>query len=79
MVTPNPAFVPHDLGDGLSFRTGRLPQNLEWDEAKFGWAWALHPAERPSILMHGRSVTIPGWQQAFGADYHFSVSVRCGA
>ena len=26
----------------------------------------------PRILIHGRWVAIPRWQQAYGADYHFS-------
>ncbi|MBX9625398.1 MAG: alpha-ketoglutarate-dependent dioxygenase AlkB [Gemmataceae bacterium] len=65
-------FEAHDLGDGLRFFSGILPGEYVWDEASFDRAWALHPVDRPSILMHGRPVIIPRWQQAYGADYYFS-------
>lgn len=67
-----PAFTAHDLGDGLTFLTGKLPAELVWDADAFERAWALHPEEKPSIHMHGKRVQIPRWQQAYGADYHFS-------
>ena len=38
----------------------------------FAIAWDLHPAIRPSILMHGREVQVPRWQQAYGEDYWFN-------
>jgi alkylated DNA repair dioxygenase AlkB len=69
---PLDGFLPHDLGDGLAFFVGRLPDALVWSPEQFDSVWALHPAERPIIHLHGRSVAIPRWQQAYGADYHFS-------
>jgi alkylated DNA repair dioxygenase AlkB len=65
-------FTAHDLGDGLQFLDGRLPDDLRWDAVTFEAAWALHPAIRPSILMHGRMVQAPRWTQAYGQDYRFS-------
>jgi alkylated DNA repair dioxygenase AlkB len=65
-------FQTHALGDELRLLTGNLPTELVWNAATFDRAWALHPEERPTILMHGRPVQIPRWQQAYGADYHFS-------
>lgn len=65
-------FTPHDLGDGLTFHVGRLPDALVWSPDEFALAWELHPEVRPTIFLHGRSVAIPRWQQAYGADYHFS-------
>jgi alkylated DNA repair dioxygenase AlkB len=62
----------HDLGDGLRFLEGRLPDDLRWDAEAFKVAWAIHPVIRPSILMHGRQVQVPRWQQAYGEDYRFS-------
>lgn len=31
----------------------------------------MHPPEYHEILMHGRAVKTPRWQQAFGKDYHY--------
>jgi len=65
-------FTAHDLGDGLQFLEGRLPDKLLWDAESFEAAWSLHPAIRPNILMHGRMVQTPRWQQAYGQDYRFN-------
>ncbi|HUR53983.1 MAG TPA: alpha-ketoglutarate-dependent dioxygenase AlkB, partial [Gemmataceae bacterium] len=43
-----------------------------WDAERFEDVWNLHPAEKPVIHMPGGLVETPRWQQAFGADYHFS-------
>jgi alkylated DNA repair dioxygenase AlkB len=32
----------------------------------------MHPAQSNEILIHGRMVSIPRWQQAYGRDYQFS-------
>ena len=65
-------FDTHDLGDGLMFHVGKLPPELMWDAPRFDEVWNLHPAVRNTIHMPGGPVQIPRWQQAFGADYHFS-------
>ena len=65
-------YLRHDLGDGLAFHVGRLPDALVWSPAEFALAWELHPEVRPTIFLHGRSVAIPRYQRAYGADYHFS-------
>ena len=65
-------FLAHDLGDGLRFLEGCLSDDLRWDDEAFAIAWDLHPAIRPSILMHGREVQVPRWQQAYGEDYWFN-------
>jgi alkylated DNA repair dioxygenase AlkB len=41
----------------------------------FAPLWNLHPAQSNEILIHGRMVPIPRWQQAFGRDYAFSGTV----
>jgi alkylated DNA repair dioxygenase AlkB len=78
MFTENESvhLTDHDLGDGFVFRSGRLPRDLGWDEATFAAAWALHPVEKHQILMHGRLVETPRWQQAYGADYHYTGRVN---
>lgn len=66
----------HDLGDGHLFRSGRLPEGLLWDGAAFETAWAAHPNDKHRIMMHGRLVETPRWQQAYGADYHYTGSIN---
>ncbi len=70
--TSSPEFMAHDLGGGLTFLTGRLPLELVWDRATFDVVWATQPDAKPVIHLHGRAVEVPRWQQAYGADYHFS-------
>jgi alkylated DNA repair dioxygenase AlkB len=71
-------LTDHHLGDGCVFRSGRLPEALRWDEAAFEVAWALHPEVKHEILMDGRLVETPRWQQAYGADYHYTGRVNKG-
>jgi alkylated DNA repair dioxygenase AlkB len=65
-------LADHDLGDGCMFRSGCLPERLLWDEAAFEAAWATHQTDKHQIMMHGRLVQTPRWQQAYGADYHYT-------
>src|ERR1700733_3911460 len=68
----------YDLGDGFVFRSGQLPAALVWDAVEFDAAWLIHPTEKHEIMMHGRLVETPRWQQAYGADYHYTGSVNKG-
>lgn len=50
---------------------GHLPNHLVPDQAQFEKLWNLHPAEYPEILMHGKLVKTPRWQQSYGHDYRY--------
>jgi alkylated DNA repair dioxygenase AlkB len=65
-------FEAHILDDGHHFFVGRLPETLLSGQDQFETLWRLHPSDFPEIHLHGRLVKIPRWQQAYGADYHFS-------
>src|SRR5262249_35752111 len=67
-----PEFEAHVLEDGHRFFVGRLPGELCPDEAGFEALWGLHPSDYHVIQMHGRPVKTPRWQQAYGADYHYT-------
>ena len=71
-----PGFAAHDLGEGLWFLTGALPAELVWGTAAFGEAWAFHPEGRHVIHRPGGPVETPRWQQAYGADYHYTGSTN---
>ncbi len=49
-----------------------LPAELVPDTDGFEALWALHPEEYHEITIHGRLVKTPRWQQAYGADYHYT-------
>lgn len=65
-------FEEHVLDDGHRFFVGRLPDDLLVTPERFEGLWALHPEDYHVILMHGRRVETPRWQQAYGADYHYT-------
>ena len=65
-------FTNHDLGYGLTFSVGSLPESLLIDNHEFEKLWAVHPLVYHRIMMHGRMVPTPRWQQAYGADYHYT-------
>jgi alkylated DNA repair dioxygenase AlkB len=66
----------HRLDDHHAFHVGELPRDLRPDDAGFARLWALHPDAFHEIKMHGRLVKTPRWQQAFGADYHYTGNVN---
>ncbi len=69
-------FECHDLRNAHTFWTGNLPVNLRFDSATFESLWQMHPPQFHEILMHGRVVKTPRWQQAFGMDYHYAGRVN---
>lgn len=60
------------LDDTNNVQTGHLPAALIPDPAGFDALWSLHPTEFHEIHIHGRRVHTPRWQQAYGADYHYT-------
>jgi alkylated DNA repair dioxygenase AlkB len=56
--------------------TGALPAALVPDDAAFEALWALHPAAFHEIVMRGRKVHTPRWQQAYGTDYTYTGNVN---
>jgi alkylated DNA repair dioxygenase AlkB len=70
-------FEQHAVFDRYSFFSGRLPTDMaELANDQFEVLWNHHPKDSNEILIHGRKVRIPRWQQAFGHDYRFSGSVN---
>ena len=64
------------LPDAQVVQTGRLPAALVPDAAGVDALWRLHPPDYHIISMHGRQVPTPRWQQAYGADYHYTGRVN---
>jgi alkylated DNA repair dioxygenase AlkB len=64
------------LDDGHNLFAGALPAPLVPDATAFEALWALHPDTFHEIVMHGRKVRTPRWQQAYGADYRYTGRVN---
>jgi hypothetical protein len=78
---PNPAapysgFVSHTLDEHHCLYVGRLPSKLVINDLQFEELWNIHPDEFHEIMMHGRPVKTPRWQQAYGKDYHYTGNVN---
>jgi alkylated DNA repair dioxygenase AlkB len=72
MSNTDPQSDEHVLDDGHRFLVSRLPAELLPDAVGFESLWDLHPDDYHVIQMHGRPVKTPRWQQAYGADYHYT-------
>lgn len=55
---------------------GRLEPDVCPDEATFEALWDLHPETFHEIMIHGRAVKTPRWQQAYGADYRYTGQIN---
>ena len=69
-------FDSHALDEEHLLYAGKLPEDLQFDASAFDSLWALHPEEYHEIMMHGRQVKTPRWQQAYGKDYHYTGQVN---
>ena len=67
-----PGMTCHWLDDSHMFHAGKLPAALEFGDSEFHQLWQEHPDEYHEIMMHGRLVKTPRWQQAYGKDYHYT-------
>lgn len=65
-------FKANKLDQDCLFFTGALPEQLLPDQIQFENLWSIHPTEFHEIMMHGRLVRTPRWQQAYGRDYHYT-------
>ncbi|MFT5679418.1 MAG: alkylated DNA repair dioxygenase AlkB [Myxococcota bacterium] len=70
-------FQTHTLDDGSLFHAGWLPAALRPSTAAtFDALWDLHPDAYHRIVMAGRPVDTPRWQQAYGMDYRYTGRVN---
>ncbi|MCI5058942.1 MAG: alpha-ketoglutarate-dependent dioxygenase AlkB [Flavobacteriales bacterium] len=60
------------LDDSFGIYLGKLPERSPFLPEHFETIWQLHPSDYHSIMMHGRTVKTPRWQQAYGVDYQFT-------
>lgn len=65
-----------DLDEHHALLVGELPPEQRLDAPAFAALWSIHPDDFHEIKMHGRPVKTPRWQQAYGADYHYTGRVN---
>lgn len=61
----------HTLTGGFEFISGQIPPVLR-EQLDFINLWNLHPDDFHIIMMHGKEVATPRWQQAYGHDYFYT-------
>ena len=71
-----PGFEGQELGVGCMFWVGQLPPSIVPSPLRWAALWQMHPVEFHEIMIHGRLVKTPRWQQAYGADYHYTGRVN---
>ncbi|MFO0570201.1 MAG: alpha-ketoglutarate-dependent dioxygenase AlkB [Polyangiaceae bacterium] len=67
-----PPLRCHELDTVHCIYSGELPPSLRPNDETVQELWRLHPSEFPDLVMNGRIVKAPRWQQAYGKDYRFS-------
>jgi len=73
---PNPdlfATIPLDA-DGHEVHLTTFPVAELREIISFENLWALHPTDFHTVVMHGRKVKTPRWQQAYGHSYVYTGS-----
>ena len=75
-LSPAKYFDCHQLDTNHVLYEGKIPKDLQFSQEQFEDAWSLHPLERPEIVIHGKRVRTPRWQQAYGRDYDYSGQVN---
>jgi len=76
MTTTYPGLSTVNLSPDCDFSSGVLPDSFSWNSAQFDLLWDARPQAYHEILMRGRLVKTPRWQQAYGADYHYTGRVN---
>ena len=69
-------FENHRLDEQNNLYSTMLPNELRFSDEQFEEAWAMHPAAYHELMMHGKLVPTPRWQQAYGRDYHYTGQVN---
>lgn len=67
-----PGFRCHRLDEKHVFYCGQLAEERIPGAQQFKDLWQLHPQQFHEILIHGRLVETPRWQQAYGRDYYYT-------
>lgn len=56
----------------------KLPDQLLVNKKLFDELWNLHPEKRSTIIMRGKEIEVPRWQESYGKDYYYSGKLHIG-
>ncbi len=68
-------FTRNKMGKSSWLDCGTVPINLKPGSIQFKTLWNLHPDVHSEIVMYGKKVKIPRYQQSYLQDYKFSGAV----
>lgn len=71
-----PGLECHHLDEKHVLYSAQLPETLRFSADQYEQVWAMHPSEYHEIMIHGRLVPTPRWQQAYGRDYQYTGQVN---
>jgi alkylated DNA repair dioxygenase AlkB len=71
-MTSLAGFRWHELDETHGVYVGALPPEIRVGHFGFRELWDQRPAQFPEVMIHGKLVKTPRWQQAYGRDYHFT-------
>jgi len=66
--------ISHELDSNNQLLETHLPLNLILSGDEFDQLWNLHPDQFHEIVMHGKLLKTPRWQQAYERDYNYTGS-----
>ncbi len=69
-------FTCHELDQKCKFYTGILPPDIYTDDHLFENLWKLHPQDFHKIMIYGRWVKTPRWQQAYDKYYYYTGNIN---
>lgn len=67
-------FKKIDLDENHHLFLGELPQEFDLNQQKFQEFWNLHPEAYHTIIIRGKEIPTPRWQQAYGKNYSYTGS-----
>jgi len=68
------AYEKIDLDETHFIEVYRQIKTFKLNSEKFDHLWNEHPEDFHEILMHGKKVKTPRWQQAYGKNYEYTGS-----
>jgi alkylated DNA repair dioxygenase AlkB len=66
----------HKVSESSYLCTGNIPAELL--KTNFESLWELHPVEHGTIVMRGKTIEVPRWQQSYDLTYTFSGTSQVG-
>lgn len=65
-------YFGHPLGEVHRILVGKLPESMWLTPEQFEKLRNEHAADSHQIIMHGKPVKVPRWQQAYVMGYHYT-------